>query len=179
METGLEEIASGRPLSLFLVKSLHTKLLEGTRGELKHPGDWRRIQVHIGLPGSSLKDALYIPPDPLLVEELLENWENFIQRDDMNPIIQAAIMYAQFEMIHPFCDGNGRMGRLLITLFLAEKQVITKPCFYISAYLQRHRSEYYSTLKNISICGNWSEWIKFSFRPLWHTARTTFRCSMP
>ncbi|WP_294559738.1 Fic family protein [uncultured Mailhella sp.] len=161
MQAGLEEIAAGRPLTLSLVRALHALLLQGSRGEHKHPGQWRKVQVHIGMPGSGMDEATFIPPEPVHVESLLENWEAFLHRNDMNPIIQAAVMHAQFEMIHPFCDGNGRMGRLLITLFLAEKKVISKPCFYMSAYLQAHRSEYYSALGNISRLGDWHDWISF------------------
>jgi len=161
MVEGIESITQGRPLTLSFIKSLHARLLHGARGEQKNPGEWRKIQVHIGRPHASLEDSSYIPPDPLHVSSLLENWELFIHREDLNPIVQAAIMHAQFEMIHPFCDGNGRMGRLLITLFFAEKKVISSPCFYMSAYLQEHRNEYYSSLGNISKNNDWESWIQF------------------
>lgn len=160
-EAGLQAINNGRDITLSLVKSLHALLLGGTRGEKKSPGQYRTIQVHIGRPGSTPDTATYIPPDPVHVPALLENWEKFLCRADLNPLIQAAVMHAQFEMIHPFCDGNGRMGRLLITLLLAEKKLLTKPCFYMSAYLQEHRTEYYTALGNISQQGSWKEWIEF------------------
>ncbi len=160
-EAGLQAIADGRELSLSLIKSLHSYLLHGARGENKNPGQWRSIQVHIGRPGSTIEDASYIPPGPVLVPDLLENWEAFLRRDDLNPLIQAAIMHAQFEIIHPFCDGNGRMGRLLITLLLAEKKVLSKPGFYMSAYLQKHRTEYYAALRDVTKNDNWRGWIEF------------------
>ncbi len=141
-EAGLQAINNGRDITLSLVESLHALLLEGARGEKKNPGQYRTIQVHIGRPGSTPETATYIPPDSVHVPALLENWEKFLRRTDLNPLIQAAVMHAQFEMIHPFCDGNGRMGRLLITLLLAEKKLLAKPCFYMSAYLQEHRTEY-------------------------------------
>ena len=124
MNYGLDEIKNGRPFSVSLIKSLHALLLRGARGEHKTPGAWRTVQVHIGKPGSSLEQASYVPPDPLFIEELIENWELFARREDLHPIIQTAVLHAQFEMIHPFLDGNGRMGRLLITLFLASKRIL-------------------------------------------------------
>lgn len=160
-EAGLQAINNGRDITLSLVESLHALLLEGARGEKKNPGQYRTIQVHIGRPGSTPETATYIPPDSVHVPALLENWEKFLRRTDLNPLIQAAVMHAQFEMIHPFCDGNGRMGRLLITLLLAEKKLLAKPCFYMSAYLQEHRTEYYTALGNISQQGSWKEWIEF------------------
>ena len=117
-EAGLQAINNGRDITLSLVKSLHALLLEGARGEKKNPGQYRTIQVHIGRPGSTPETATYIPPDSVHVPALLENWEKFLHRTDLNPLIQAAVMHAQFEMIHPFCDGNGRMGRLLTTLWI-------------------------------------------------------------
>ena len=121
LQTGLEEIDRGRPLTLSLVRALHAQLLQGARGARKMPGQWRQQQVYIGAPGSGPHAASYVPPAPVHVLPLLENWEQFLQRKDINPLIQAAVMHVQFEMIHPFVDGNGRMGRLLISLFLTEK----------------------------------------------------------
>lgn len=161
MNYGLDEIKNGRPFSVSLIKSLHALLLRGARGEHKTPGAWRTVQVHIGKHGSSLEQASYVPPDPLFIEEFIENWELFARREDLHPIIQTAVLHAQFEMIHPFLDGNGRMGRLLITLFLASKRILHTPCFYISAYLQRHRGAYYASLAQISRNNDWNSWISF------------------
>lgn len=161
MLNGSQEIVQGRPLSLSLIKALHAVLIQGARGAQKTPGAFRNVQVHIGRPGEPIEKASYIPPSPILVPDLLENWLMFLSRDDINPAIQTAVMHAQFEMIHPFLDGNGRMGRLLITLFLAHKQILRKPCFYMSSYLQSHRDRYYETLGIISSQGSWSPWIQF------------------
>ncbi len=161
MIEGIEQIKDGRQFSLSFVKSLHCMLLHGARGENKTPGTWRKQQVHIGKPGEPLEKASYIPPDPLHVEELLENWETFSRREDINPIIQTAVLHAQFELIHPFLDGNGRMGRLLITLFLTTRKVLQTPCSYMSAYLQSHRENYYTALEKISREGDWNTWIGF------------------
>lgn len=161
MRLGAEMLAEGTALSLFLVRTLHGRLLQGTRGADKSPGAWRNVQVHIGKRGTPLTAASYVPPAPEHVPGLLENWIAFIRRTDMDPIIQAAVMHAQFEMIHPFVDGNGRMGRLLISLFLTEKGLLSKPCFYMSAYLQEHREEYYAALGEISRTGCWEHWIRF------------------
>ena len=161
MLDGLQAISDGRLLSLSLIKSLHENLLRGARGEGKKPGEFRHVQVHIGRPGDPIEKASFIPPEPIRLLDLLENWCAFISRTDINPIVQVAVAHAQFEMIHPFLDGNGRMGRLLITLFLASKKLIHKPCFYISSYLQSHRDEYYSALGKISRDGDWNTWIEF------------------
>lgn len=161
MLLGAEMLAEGTALSLFLVRTLHGRLLQGTRGADKSPGAWRNVQVHIGKRGTPLTAASYVPPAPEHVPGLLENWIAFIRRTDIDPIIQAAVMHAQFEMIHPFVDGNGRMGRLLISLFLTEKGLLSKPCFYMSAYLQEHREEYYAALGEISRTGCWEHWIRF------------------
>ena len=161
MLDGLQAISNGRQLTLSIIKSLHENLLRGARGDGKNPGEFRHVQVHIGRPGDPIEKALFIPPEPIRLLDLLENWCSFISRTDINPIVQVAVTHAQFEMIHPFLDGNWRMGRLLITLFLASKKLIHKPCFYISSYLQSHREEYYSALGAISKNGDWDTWIKF------------------
>lgn len=158
MLTGMEQLLSGRSVSLSLIKEFHAQLLSGVRGEGKTPGSFRKIQVHIGNP------PVYMPPEPVHLPELLENLEQFMKRGDINPIVQTAIMHAQFEMIHPFCDGNGRLGRLLITLFLTEKKLLDRPCFYMSAWLQAHRQEYYALLNRISQQGDWQSWITFFLR---------------
>ena len=162
MLDGLSEIIDKkRTISLSFVKGLHARLLDGTRGMHKTPGEPRKVQVHIGRPGDGIEKAMYIPPNPFHLQSLLDNWLSFLSRNDLNPVVQAAVMHAQFEMIHPFLDGNGRMGRLLITMFLAEKKILSTPCFYMSAYLQAHRDMYYETLRMISKKGDWNPWIEF------------------
>ena len=161
MIIGIEMIEQGYPLSLSFIKSLHAKLLDGNRGANKNPGQFRQTQVHIGMPGSSMEQAFYVPPDPIYIQDLLDNLIVFLSREDINPITRTAIMHAQFELIHPFLDGNGRMGRLLISLFLTYQKVLNNPCFYMSAYLQRHRSRYYDCLNKISKEGDWNSWLTF------------------
>lgn len=161
MLDGIAGLSDGRELSLSFNKGLHARLLDGVRGERKSPGEFRKVQVHIGRPGAGVERALYIPPDSLFVEELLENCLKFLAHDDICPVVQAAVMHAQFELIHPFLDGSGRMGRLLISLFLASKKVIHTPCFYMSSYLHSHRNEYYSNLSKISKDGDWDSQISF------------------
>lgn len=155
MILGLDHVAAGRPFSISLIKALHARLLQGARGETKHPGEVRLSPVVIGNPPA------YFPPAAEHLPPLLENLEAFLQREDMNPVIQTAVLHAQFEMIHPFLDGNGRIGRLLITLFLAQRGLIRKPCFYLSAYLQAKRTRYYATLAAISKKSDWKSWIEF------------------
>ncbi|MBD5646157.1 MAG: Fic family protein [Desulfovibrio sp.] len=158
MLEGLHAIGAGQPLGMSLIRALHARLLRGARGETKHPGEVRPGPVVIGNP------PRYWPPSPEQLPPLLENLEAFMQRKDMNPVIQTAILHGQFEMIHPFLDGNGRMGRLLITLFLARRNLVGKPCFFLSAYLQNRRQEYYDTLDDISRKSDWKSWIEFFLR---------------
>lgn len=142
LNLGLVEVAQGRAFSLSLVKELHACLLQGPGGAHKTPGQWRTGLVHLGKTGSSMEEAHYIPPDPTLVLELLENWKRFAQRNDLHPIVQAAILHAQFEMIHPFGDGNGRMGRILVPLFLVWKGVVARPVLLASLPIWNRRQEY-------------------------------------
>lgn len=161
MQLGAQMLEENTPFSLFFIRQLHNRLLEGRRGATKSPGSFRTIQVHIGTPGSTINTATYIPPPPELVPSLMENLQSFIARSDISPIIQAAVIHAQFEMIHPFMDGNGRLGRLLISLIFKEKKILSAPNFYISAYLQAHRREYYEALNGISRDEDWESWIVF------------------
>lgn len=152
---GMEYIKDRKLLTLSFIKQLHSLLLRGARGENKTPGNFRTIQVHIGNP------VIYTPPEAIHLSGLLDNLIAFIERKDINPLVQTAIIHAQFEMIHPFCDGNGRIGRLLISIFLAYRKVLEYPCFYMSAYLHKNRTAYYSSLNYISSKNNWETWIKF------------------
>ena len=149
-----------RPLSLNLIRDMHRTLLDGARGKFRSPGEFRQKQVWIGGDGSTLETASYVPPAPQDVLPLLDNWERYIHTQERDELVQAAIMHGQFEKIHPFLDGNGRVGRILIPLFLYEKGVLSRPVLYVSAYFEHHRRAYYEHLGAISE-GKWEEWIAF------------------
>lgn len=157
----VERLRSNFPISLRLIKDMHHTLLKGVRGENKDRGNFRRIQNWIGSPGSKIENASYVPPSPDKLMEYLGNFEKYIHFEEKDRIIQLAIIHAQFEIIHPFLDGNGRIGRLLIPLFLFEKGILTTPLFYISSYFEADRQLYYSKLLSVSLTGDWNEWIEY------------------
>ena len=153
-----------RPFSLHILKELHAKLLGAgsVRGKTKNPGNFRARQNWIGVPGMLQEQATFVPPDPLLVPELMEKWARFYHADQPDILVQAAVLHAQFELIHPFEDGNGRLGRLVIPLFLYEKNAVGRPNFYLSAYLERHRDAYMAALKQLNARpGEWGHWALF------------------
>jgi Fic family protein len=150
-----------RPLSLNTIKQTHSLLMRGVRGEGKDPGNFRRIQNYIGAPGSKIENARFIPPAVPDMHEALSNWEKYLHFTDKDVLVQLAIVHAQFEIIHPFLDGNGRIGRIMIPLFLYHKEIIQEPVFYLSDFLERHRSDYYDALKDITDSGSWTNWIRF------------------
>lgn len=149
------------PVSTRLLKETHRILMTGARGEAKLPGEFRTSQNWIG--GSSIKDAVFIPPHHSEVGELMGDLENFLQNDQINvpSLVRVAIAHYQFETIHPFLDGNGRIGRLLITLYLVNQELLVKPTLYLSAYLERHKSVYYDDLMLARTSNNLTQWIKF------------------
>src|SRR5881628_1233030 len=150
------------PLSLRLVRELHARLMEGVRGGAATPGEFRRSQNWIGAPGSTIETAVYVPPPPEDLMETLGAWERFLhERDRLPDLVQCALMHEHFEAIHPFLDGNGRVGRLLITLFLIERSRLSQPLLYLSAYIDRHRGEYYDGLQAVHTDGDWKRWIRF------------------
>jgi Fic family protein len=150
------------PLSLRLVREIHAQLMEGVRGEQATPGEFRRSQNWIGPPGSTPATAAYVPPPPTELMEVLGNWERFLHdRDIMPDLIQCAVMHDQFEAIHPFLDGNGRVGRLLIVLFLMERGRLSAPLLYVSTYFEAHRYEYYDALQRTRSHGDWEGWLRF------------------
>lgn len=161
-----------RPITLGLVRSLHQLLMEGVRGQDKDPGKFRIEQNWIGTKGCSMEQANFVPPSPLVIMEHLDAWEKYIAGEELDPVIQAAVVHAQFEIIHPFIDGNGRIGRLLIPLFLYYKNRIHQPMFYLSGYLESHRDEYYSRLRAITEKGEWNEWVLFFLRAVTEQANT-------
>src|SRR5436189_2289584 len=150
------------PLSLRLVRELHARLMRGVRGEHATPGEFRRSQNWIGIPRSTLETAVYVPPPPDHLMEVLGAWERFLQDRGRTPdLVQCALMHEQFEAIHAFLDGNGRVGRLLISLFLIERGRLSQPLLYLSAYFEEHRREYYDGLQRVRTDGDWTGWIRF------------------
>ncbi len=152
------------PLCSRLLNEVHAVLLRGVRGGDKRPGELRKIQNWIGhSPTTPIQDARYIPPPHNRVADLLTHWEHFVNDDEMRmpPLIQCALMHYQFEAIHPYVDGNGRIGRLAIVLFLCSKGVLPIPLLYLSDYFERHDQEYYDHLYNVSRTGQWDEWLEF------------------
>lgn len=160
------------PLSLRLVRELHLRLMNGVRGEQAKPGEFRTSQNWIGAPGSQITQATYVPPPPERLGSLLDNWEKFLHlRGEFPDLIQCALMHEQFEAIHPFLDGNGRVGRLMITLLLIERQRLPQPLLYLSAYLEEHRSEYYERLQRVRTDGDWLGWLHFFLMGVTQTAQ--------
>jgi Fic family protein len=162
------------PISLRLIKEIHFRLLEGVRGESSRVGEFRRTQNWIGTSGTNIEDATYIPPPVSDMNELLDDLEKFLNEVKNIPIlIECAVMHYQFEAIHPFNDGNGRIGRLLITLLLYERKVINYPFFYMSYYFNKHKDEYIERLSSISKTGDWINWFKFFLRGVVFQAEDT------
>lgn len=156
-----------RPFSLNLLKKLHTILLDSVRGRDKARGDFRKIQNWIGRSGSPIEEADFVPPEPMTIMECLGNWEKYYHMEQPDLLVQLAIVHAQFEIIHPFLDGNGRLGRMIIPLFLFENKILSRPTFYVSAYFEEHRDEYVEKLRAL---GNepqaWNRWILFFLQAL-------------
>ena len=152
LEYGLERLET-LPVSLRLVRELHERLMRGVRGEVATPGEFRRSQNWIGPPGSTLNGATYVPPPPSELMPCLDAWERFLHDETLPPLVHAAIAHSQFEAIHPFLDGNGRVGRLLITLLLVARGVIPSPLLYLSAWFQATREEYYARLNGVTARG--------------------------
>ena len=150
------------PICTRLIEEIHGVLMEDMRGGEKSPGEFRRTQNWIGPQGSTLKDAKYIPPSPEDMKKAMSDLEIFInEEDDIDPLVKIALIHYQFETIHPFLDGNGRVGRLLIALFLMDKAILSYETFYISYFLKRNRIEYYDRLMEVRLKGNFEQWIKF------------------
>lgn len=157
---GLERIREGFPLCLRLLREIHEILLSGGRGDTKLPGEFRKSQNWIG--GSRPGNARFVPPPPEHLGEVLSALEKFLHEDDRMPVlIKAALVHVQFETIHPFLDGNGRIGRLLITLLLCVQGVLKEPILYLSLYFKTQRSDYYDQLQRVRETGDWEEWVRF------------------
>jgi Fic family protein len=149
------------PLSVRLVRELNEKLMEGMGGAHAATGALRKIQNWIGRPGSTIVTATFVPPPPGEVESCLAAWEKFLHHSELPPLVTIALAHYQFEAIHPFLDGNGRVGRLLITLFLIERKVLPTPLLYLSAYFEATRRDYYDGLRGVSERGAWSDWLEY------------------
>ena len=161
LEYGLSRLTK-LPVSTRLMRELHERLMRGTRGEHMIPGEFRRSQNWIGPPGCLLKDASFVPPPEAEMKEALSDLEKYIHSESkLPPLVRMALIHYQFEAIHPFLDGNGRIGRLLITLLLCAEGLLPQPLLYLSAFFERHRSQYYRLLLEVSQQGNWQEWITF------------------
>jgi len=160
LEYGIPRL-SELPLCVRLVRELHEKLMVGVRGGQSAPGKFRTIQNWIGRPGSTPATARFVPPPPEDVENCVAAWERFLHESDLPPLATAALMHYQFEAIHPFLDGNGRVGRLLVTLFLMERKVLPAPLLYLSAFFEASRREYYELLLGVSQRGEWREWLEY------------------
>jgi Fic family protein len=153
------------PVSMRLIREIHGELMRGARGGRLQPGELRMSQNWIGAAGSTLATASFIPPPHHLVPEALGDLEKFLHADDaLPPLVKIALAHVQFETIHPFLDGNGRVGRLLITFLLAECGVLHKPVLYLSHYLKQHRQAYYDHLQSVRLRGAWEEWLTFFLR---------------
>lgn len=150
-----------RPICLNLIKELHATLMDSVRGRDKAPGQFRQTQNYIGPPGSPIEQATFVPPAPGRLTQALDNWERYLHFDEKDGLVQLAVVKAQFEIIHPFLDGNGRMGRMLVPLFLFAKKLLSSPMFYLSAYLEANRETYYARLQAISQKQDWNGWINF------------------
>lgn len=150
------------PICNRLLRETHAVLMEGVRGQEKNPGEFRRSQNWIGPAGCSLKDARYIPPNVEDMKTAMSKLERYINEDkDYDPLIQAALIHYQFETIHPFLDGNGRIGRLLILLYLMEEKLLAKPVIYVSYFLKKNQVEYYDRISEVRRSGNYEQWVRF------------------
>ncbi|MHB9124563.1 MAG: Fic family protein [Armatimonadota bacterium] len=170
MNYGLDRLAE-LPISLRLIREVHEKLLEGARGSERRPGEFRTTQNWIGPAGCTLADASFVPPPPHEVVPALGSLENYIHDESPMPVlVKTGLVHAQFETIHPFLDGNGRVGRLLITLLLCERGILSKPLLYISYYFKRNRAEYYDRLSGIRTRGDWESWLKFFLKGVYEVS---------
>jgi Fic family protein len=171
MQHGLRRIKGGFPLSLRLIREIHAILLRGGRGANKTPGEFRRSQNWIG--GSRPGNAAFVPPPPDRMMECLGGFEHFLHDEKYNlpVLVEAGLMHVQFETIHPFLDGNGRLGRLLITLLLCAKGALREPLLYLSLFFKAHRQRYYELLQRVRTEGVWEEWLEFFLEGTETTAR--------
>ncbi|MGM0488994.1 MAG: Fic family protein [Planctomycetota bacterium] len=160
-----------RPLCLDLILNIQATLLEGVRGLDLARGQLRKVQNWIGSADSSIESAKFVPPDPMILPEYVSNWERYIHQEEQDRLVQLATIHAQFEILHPFNDGNGRVGRIILPLVLYQYNMLSSPMFYLSAYLERNRDAYYKRLYRITEFGEWDEWVLFFLTAIAEQAR--------
>jgi Fic family protein len=170
-----EEMLVKLPLSLRVIRKVHRELLEGVRGENKAPGRLRKIPNWIGPPGCTIEQARFVPISAEKLPDAVSKWERYLHSSAKDILIQLAVAHVEFEALHPFLDGNGRLGRMLIPLFLWQKQLIRQPMFYISAYFEANRDEYYERLTAVSRDGDWTGWCLFFLKAVQHQAEENQR----
>lgn len=172
MNHGLSRL-SELPICLRLLKEIHAELLRGVRGGQRDPGEFRTTQNWIGAEGCGLEGVTFVPPPPKVMQDALADLERFLnEREALPVLIQCGLAHAQFETIHPFLDGNGRIGRLLITLLLCERGVLSRPLLYLSVYLKAHRAQYYDRLQAVRVDGDWEGWMRFFLRGVIEVSRS-------
>ena len=177
LDFGIKRLEEGFPLSLRLICELHQILMSSGRGSTKQPGEFRRSQNWIG--GSRPSRAVFVPPPPQAVPSCMGELEKFIQQERsfdpnariMPPLLRAALAHLQFETIHPFLDGNGRLGRMLISLILYDAKLLHQPCLYLSLFFKQHRDEYYQLLNQVRLDGSWELWLAFFLEGVSHTTQ--------
>lgn len=175
LEFGIRRLQT-LPLSLRLVREVHERLMRGVRGDRATPGEFRRSQNWIGPHGSTPANAPYVPPPPHEMLRSLADWEAFLHgREELPDLIQCALMHEHFEAIHPFLDGNGRVGRLLITLFLMERGRLSQPLLYLSEFIELHRDDYYRCLQRIRTHGDWNGWLHYFLAGVQWSAKRAVR----
>jgi len=153
------------PLSQRLLKDTHRVLMQGVRGRHKSPGEYRKIPNWIGPQGCTIEEARFIPCPAHDLSKAMATWERYLHDEAPDRLVQLALIHAKFEALHPFLDGNGRLGRLIVPLFLFEKGLLSSPNFYLSEYLEQHRDSYYEQLLTVSRDGDWSGWVAFFYAP--------------
>jgi Fic family protein len=163
------------PLSLRLIQQAHAILMRDVRGENKTPGEFRRIQNYIGSPNTPIDRAKFVPIKPNELLNGMSRWEKFIHEPALDILVHLALVHVEFEALHPFLDGNGRLGRMLIPLFLHERKVLSRPVFYMSAWLEAHREEYCDRLRSVSRDNDWTGWCAFFLRGVEEQASDNFR----
>jgi len=179
MNYGLVQIKAERKITIDMVKKIHYHLLQETRGREMKPGNLRTVQNWIGPPNCTIADATYIPPDKNDMKIALKDLETFIIKEkDLPPLLKVGMVHCQFETIHPFIDGNGRVGRLLITLQLAESKYLSRPLLYLSYYFKQNRAEYYDRLQAVRDSGKWEQWLDYFLKGILRTSSNAIDTSM-